>query len=126
LRGIHTSGREGNGHRVTSILRRLLNARAASQDEQISAGFWPGSGSLLKPAFYAYTLPAPAGIEKATIRPEKAYFDGSLGEHILLDEDVRTASEPDEALLDFLQSSYETGANLGKWDRMGLEARLDS
>jgi hypothetical protein len=36
-------------------------------------------------------------------------------------EAVRTASEPDSALLRFLASTYEAAADLGKWDRAALE-----
>jgi len=89
--------------------------------ELSSAGFWPGSGSLLKPAFYAYTAPAPAGIERAAIRPGEAHLDPVLGEFILLYDELRNASNPDAALLDFLQSTYEAGANLANWDRSRLE-----
>jgi len=34
---------------------------------------------------------------------------------------VRTADSPREALLEFCQSTYEVGADLGKWDRANLE-----
>ncbi len=34
---------------------------------------------------------------------------------------VRTAASPTDTLLDFLQSTYEAGATLGKWDRKALE-----
>jgi len=33
----------------------------AYSHEVISHGFWPGSGPLLEPAFYAYCVPEPAG-----------------------------------------------------------------
>ena len=36
-------------------------------------------------------------------------------------DDVRGASSPKTALLDFLQSTYEAGANLAKWERQELE-----
>ena len=36
-------------------------------------------------------------------------------------DDVRKAPSPRTALLDFLQSTYEAGANLGKWNRGELE-----
>ena len=36
LRDIHASRREGNGHIVAGILRRLLDARATGQNDQIS------------------------------------------------------------------------------------------
>lgn len=93
----------------------------AYSHECSSAGFWPGSGGLLKPAFYAYTVPAPTGYKDVPIRPESAYYDPNMDEFFLLYDDVRTADRPAEMLLDFLQSTYEAGANLGKWDRSGLE-----
>ncbi|HEX7973951.1 MAG TPA: DUF5996 family protein [Anaerolineales bacterium] len=95
--------------------------REAYSYECSSAGFWPGSGHLLKPAFYAYTVPAPPGFNTASIRPEKAYFDSNFSEFILLYDDVRTSDRPADDLLDFLQSTYEVGANLGNWDRSNLE-----
>jgi Family of unknown function (DUF5996) len=36
-------------------------------------------------------------------------------------EDVRLAHSPEQALLEFCQSTYEAGANLGHWDRANLE-----
>ena len=36
-------------------------------------------------------------------------------------DDVRGAASPREALLGFLQSTYEAGANLARWDRKELE-----
>jgi hypothetical protein len=36
-------------------------------------------------------------------------------------EIVRRASDPDAVLLEFLQSTYEAGATLAKWDRAALE-----
>lgn len=34
---------------------------------------------------------------------------------------VRQADDPDEIVLEFLQSTYEAAANLGHWDRAALE-----
>jgi Family of unknown function (DUF5996) len=34
---------------------------------------------------------------------------------------VRTAAHPDQALLEFLQSTYDAAANAAKWDREALE-----
>jgi hypothetical protein len=44
-----------------------------------------------------------------------------LKEFVLPYEKVRTADRPDEVLLQFLQSTYEAGANLAGWDRAALE-----
>jgi len=44
-----------------------------------------------------------------------------MGEFLLLYDDVRNASDPDAALTEFLQTTYEAGANLAHWDRSALE-----
>jgi len=36
-------------------------------------------------------------------------------------DDVRSAENPAEVLLDFCQSTYEAAAIAGKWDRENLE-----
>ena len=53
--------------------------------------------------------------------PDAAFFSEALGEFILPYDAVRTAADPDKALLDFLQSTYEAAANAAKWDRDALE-----
>jgi hypothetical protein len=87
----------------------------------ISAGFWPGSGAVQEPAFYCYAAPEPAGFATATIRPADAYYDRELGEFLLPYDAVRTADSPDAVLTNFLQSTYDAGATLGRWDRAALE-----
>jgi hypothetical protein len=93
----------------------------AYSHEESSAGFWPGSGAIDYPAFYSYVYPEPAGFRTAKVRPEAAFFSEALGEFILPYNAVRTAAAPDQALLEFLQSSYEAAANAAKWDRDALE-----
>jgi hypothetical protein len=95
--------------------------REAYSHEVISAGFWPGNGGFGDAAFYCYAAPAPKGLDAATIQPAKAGFNETLSEFIFLYDDLRTDPSPDEALLSFLQSSYEAGASLAKWDRSLLE-----
>ena len=95
--------------------------REAYSHEVISAGFWPGNGGFGDAAFYCYAAPAPKGLEVATIQPAKAAFNKTLGEFIFLYEDLRTDPSPDEALLSFLQTTYEAGATLANWDRRLLE-----
>jgi len=95
--------------------------REAYSQEVISAGFWPGNGGFGDAAFYCYAAPAPKGLEAASIKPAKAGYNGTLGEFIYLYEDLRQEPSPDAALLSFLQSSYEAGAVLAKWDRSALE-----
>src|SRR6267378_2389128 len=96
-------------------------AAEAYSHEVSSAGFWPGSGAIDYPAFYSYAYPEPAGFRAAKVKPDAAFFGEALGEFILPYDAVRTAPQPDRALLDFLQSSYEAAANAAKWDRDALE-----
>ncbi len=95
--------------------------REAYSHECISAGFWPGSGSLLVPAYYAYAAPEPPGLGQAPVQPAAAYYDPQMQEFLLPYDAVRTAPDPRAALLAFLQSTYAAGADLGGWDRAALE-----
>jgi hypothetical protein len=92
----------------------------AYSHEVISAGFWPGAG-FSGPAYYAYAVPKPDGLERERVRPAAAGWNAQLGEFILMYDDVRSAASPRDALLDFLQSTYEAGARLAGWDRAALE-----
>ncbi|MDP2358750.1 MAG: DUF5996 family protein [Beijerinckiaceae bacterium] len=89
--------------------------------EVSSAGFWPGGNGIDYPAFYAYAYPAPAGYRGAAVRPDAAFWHEALSEFMLPYDAVRTAADPDEALMAFLVSTYEVAANLGEWDRDLLE-----
>jgi hypothetical protein len=95
----------------------------AYSHEEASAGFWPGSDAFPKPIFYAYAYPAPPGYAEAPVAPP-AVFDAVLGEFVLDYDAVRTARDPDAALLGFLQSTYTAAADLGGWDRGALECPL--
>jgi len=100
-------------------------AREAYSHEVSSAGFWPGGGGMIDfPAFYSYAYPAPDGFGAAKVSPSAAYFSKELGEFILPYDAVREAREPERALMEFLQSTYEAAANLAKWDRAALECGL--
>jgi hypothetical protein len=103
-----------------------LITREAYSHEVISAGFWPGGGEVKGAAFYSYTAPAPAGLDKEPIRPETALYHPKLSEFLLMYDDVRRAKNPKAVLLEFLQSTYEAGANLAKWDRAALERVVSS
>src|SRR5690606_4211063 len=92
----------------------------AYSHELSSAGFWPGTG-LGEAAFYAYAYPAPDGFSTAPVAPAAAYFHEGLGEFLLPYESVRTAADPDEALLAFLQSTYEAAGDRAGRYRPALE-----
>jgi hypothetical protein len=100
--------------------------REAYSCECSSAGWWPGGETLSGvsvpgAAFYSYMSPEPAGYPEVRVRPEAAHYDRSLGEFLLMYDDVRHQASPRRALLDFLQTTYETGAELAHWDRTALE-----
>ena len=95
--------------------------REAYSHEVISAGFWPGNGGFGEAAFYCYAAPVPAGLDQAKVRPAAASYNAALGEFILKYEDLRAESDPDGALMEFLESTYEAAANLAGWDRDALE-----
>ena len=97
--------------------------REGGSHEQISSGFWPGDDRFPAPAFYSYTYPGPPGLLTASIRPEEAFYSQELGEFFLRYDDVRTASSPEQTLLEFFQSTYEAGARLSQWDREALERK---
>lgn len=100
-------------------------AQEAYSHEVSSAGFWPGGGGPIEyPAFYSYAYPAPEGFADAKVAPAEAFFSKELGEFLLPYDAVRGASDPDAALMKFLQSTYEAAANLAKWDRKALECAL--
>ncbi len=93
----------------------------AYSHEVISHGFWPGSGPVMDPAFYAYAVPEPDGLKGARVSPAAAYYHRELNEFILPYEAVRQADSPARMIGEFIQSTYEQAATLGKWDRATLE-----
>jgi hypothetical protein len=98
-----------------------LITREAYSHEVISHGFWPGSGNITAPAYYAYAAPEPQGFQAEKIRPESAFYNPETFGFVLLYEDVRQAESPEATLMEFLQSTYDAGANLAGWDRQSLE-----
>jgi hypothetical protein len=100
-------------------------AQEAYSHEVSSAGFWPGGGGPIEyAAFYSYAYPAPEGFAAAKVRPAQAIFSKELGEFLLPYDAMRTARDPDAALMEFLQTTYDAAADLAKWDRKSLDCPL--
>jgi hypothetical protein len=95
--------------------------REAYSHEVCSAGFWWGGPGLPYPMFYSYSYPEPEGYKGAAVQPKEAFHHAELGEFVLPYDAVRLAQSPDDALLAFLQSTYEAAARFGHWDRQALE-----
>ena len=98
--------------------------REAYSHELISFGFWAGDERMREPAYYSYTAPEPTGLREVPLRPVGAHWielaGGPLA--VLPYEAVRTARDPRSALLAFLQTAYEAGAELAGWNRSELES----
>ena len=110
-----------SGRRAPERVGADVITREAYSHEVISHGFWPGSGAIKDAAFYSYTAPEPTGLKEEAIRPPAAFYSQEMSEFIFMYDDMRKANQPEEALMDFLQSTYEAGARLANWDRAALE-----
>jgi hypothetical protein len=95
--------------------------REAYSHEVISVGFWPGGGDMKGAVFYAYAAPEPPGFGDRPVRPAQAFYSKQMNEFFLMYDDVRALDSPRDALLEFCHSTYDAGADLGKWDRANLE-----
>lgn len=91
----------------------------AYSHEVSSAGFWPGNGGFGQPAFYSYAAPVPPGLAEQPVSPGS--WNSGLGEFLLPYDEVRLAPNPEQALLDFLQSTYSAAADTAHWDRTALD-----
>src|SRR5436305_2564404 len=94
--------------------------REAYSQEVSSLGFWPGNDQMPIPIFYSYAYPQPKGFAEAKVRPAAASYNGQLHEFVLPYEEVRRASSPDEAILQFAESTYDAASTLANWDRAAL------
>ena len=115
------SGREAPPHPGGAPYLNDAVMREAYSREVSSAGFWPNLGSSEGPCFYSYAYPVPDGYSARSIRPTEARYDATLGEFLLPYAEARASDDPDQAVLDFLQTSYEAAADLAGWDRLLLE-----
>lgn len=110
-----------SGRRAPDRAGADLITREAYSHEVISHGFWPGGGDIKGAAFYSYTAPEPEGLGLQAIRPPQAFYKKEMSQFLLMYDDVRETERPDEALMEFCQSTYEAGADLAKWDRATID-----
>lgn len=106
----HPGGMPGLPDRIT---------REAYSHEVASGGFWAGGVTPAEPFFYSYVYPEPDGYRSANVSHGR--FDENFGEYVLPYADVRASADPERMLGEFLQSAYDVGADLAKWDRAALE-----
>src|SRR5579871_1075697 len=113
------SGRAAPPHPSTPWVADSITREAYSH-EVSSCGFWPGTADQ-EAVFYSYAYPEPAGYRDAPVHPQAASFSREMGEFLLPYHAVQDAANPDDMLLQFLQSTYEAAAACGHWDRGNLE-----
>lgn len=89
--------------------------------EVSSCGFWPGSEQFPMPAFYSYCYPTPPAFGEQRVQPEDVFYSTEMGEFFLPYDVVRKSVNPEETLLQFMQTTYEAAANTLGWDRNKLE-----
>jgi Family of unknown function (DUF5996) len=90
--------------------------RNSGDAEQIAVGWWPGDARYPRAAFYAFAHPAPEGFANATLSPEAAHWDATLGEFILDWDDIRDGPDPHQAALDFGRSAVRHACAVCGWD----------
>ena len=115
------SGREAPKYEgaVPNIPLRVM--QESYSHEVSSAGFWGGTPDFPQPVFYSYIYPTPATFSQCEVKPKAAFFSNQLGEFLLPYEVVRSADDPEETLMLFLQSTYEAAAKTANWDRQSLD-----
>src|SRR5947199_2256242 len=100
--------------------------REAYSQEVSSLGFWPGADAMPQAIFYSYAYPEPKGFPIAKVKPDVASYNTQFREFVLPYDAVRAAKSPDDAILDFAQSTYDAASQLGNWDRAALEEKKPS
>ncbi|MVT64876.1 hypothetical protein GPL21_07120 [Bradyrhizobium pachyrhizi] len=111
IRDVRYNGRPASPGTGADYIRRN-----AMNEEQVEVGWWSGSSTYPKPAFYSFTYPQPEGIESGRVSPPRSRWDPSMGEFLLDYDDLRNSKNPDADLLSFFESSYEAGAERAGWD----------
>ncbi len=101
---------------------RTQSDREAYSHEVISVGFWPGDDTFQEAAFYGYAYPEPDSMNTIPLAPTEAFWTDKNGGAlaVLRYEDMRTAKDPEQALLLFLNSVYEGAAEKSGWDTREL------
>ena len=90
--------------------------RNAMDAQEVAIGWWPGDPRSGKAAFYAYAHPAPEGFADATLSPDAARWDPTLGEYILDWQDVCSSPDPHATALEFAHSAFAHACTVCDWD----------
>lgn len=114
------SGRQAPQHPGGAPNIPLRVMQEAYSHEVSSAGFWAGSPDFPYPAFYSYCYPTPETFGEQTVQPKEAFYSKEMGEFFLLYDVVRQAADPENMLMEFLESTYQAAATTGNWNQEAL------
>lgn len=90
--------------------------RNSLDSQEVAIGWWPGYSRYRRPAFYAYAHPPREGFGEATLSPAATHWDAELGLFLLDWDDVRSASDPHAAALEFTHSAFLHACIVCEWD----------
>jgi hypothetical protein len=90
--------------------------RNAMDAQEVAVGWWPGDARYPKAAFYAYAHPAPEGFETATLTPQAARLEATLGEYVLDWDDVCAGPDPHATAVGFARSVFRHACVVCEWD----------
>lgn len=120
------SGRSAPKHPGGAPNMPLEVMQESYSHEVSSCGFWGGGEQFPHAVFYSYCYPTPEDFSKQTVLPNEAFFSNEMGEFMLMYDVVRKSPDPENALMHFLQSTYEAAAKVGNWNREALEFDFSS
>jgi hypothetical protein len=92
------------------IMRNSMDA------QEVAVGWWPGDERYGRPAFYAYTHPAPEGFGGATLSPDAAHWHAELGLYVLDWDDAGASPDPHAFALEFARSAFRHACVVCDWD----------
>lgn len=90
--------------------------RNAMDSQEVAVGWWPGSPTYGKAAFYAYAHPAPDSFSDGVVSPEAARWDAAQGLYVLDWDDLRTGPDPHGLALEFAHSVFDHACATCEWD----------
>lgn len=90
--------------------------RNAMDAQEVAVGWWPGTPTYRKAAFYAYAHPAPESFARGQLPPAAARWDAALGEFIIDCDDVDASDDPYQTALEFARSAFQHACITCDWD----------
>jgi uncharacterized protein DUF5996 len=112
------SGRRADGPPKTDPVER-----EAYSHEVIAFGFWAGDATAPAATYYTYTAPEPATLTEFALQPAGAAWNPAGNGHMgtVAYDLIRSAADPEAALLAFLHSGYDAGVRAAGWDAAALQ-----